>query len=130
MRALFSFVTFSDCGNHTTLTFVNITDSIVFHINGSHPLDTDIIDFQHMTGGASRRKYILHIYGKTDISYSDPAFKDRVLVQGNYTSTEVTVSIENSTKNDSGYYYVETLREPRCFTVYILGEYCYLYRIT
>ena len=132
VRILFSIVIFSDCVNHTTLTFVNITDSIVFHINGSHPHDTDLIQFHHMTGGSLRRKHIFDILDKTHIFYFDPAFTDRVLVQGNYTSTDVTVSIENSTRNDSGYYYIEARfgQDFRCFTVYILGEYFYLYRIT
>ena len=83
-----------------------------------------------MTGGSLRRRGLFNIRHKTRIHYFDLAFTDRVLVQWNYTSTEVTVSIENSTKNDSGYYYVTTARERRCHTVYILGEYCYLYRIT
>ena len=110
------------------MTFVNITDSIVFHINGTHPHDTEIIEFYHMIGGSSRSKPIFDIFHKTDIYYFDTAFTERVLVQGNYTSTEVTVSIENSTKNDSGYYYVELHFgfERSCFTVYILGEYFYL----
>ena len=110
--------------------FVNITDSIVFHINGTHPHDIEIIHFYHMTSGSSRRERVFDIWDKTDIFYFDTAFTDRVLVQGNYTSTEVTVSIENSTRNNSGYYYVVIHRERRCFTVYILGEYFYLYRIT
>ena len=67
---------------------------------------------------------------KTDIFYFDQAFTDRVLVQGNYT--QVTFSIENSTRNDSGNYHVEIFVTGvrRCFTVYILGEYFYLYRIS
>ena len=110
------------------MTFVNITDSIVFHINGTPPFDHHFIEFQHMTGGSSHRKPIFEIFQKTYISHLDDAFQGRVSVQRDYTSTEFTVSIENSTKNDSGYYM--SYGERRCFTVYILGEYFNLYRIT